>query len=390
MNRMLTLFALGLLTFASGCFMSIGPGGSSPSAQAKAKKIQENRAKRQSSDENESGVMLVVNGASASPEELWATSREELAEKVAVATPQELATFIQRKTRQLVADKVAELLLFQEAKLRQPKGMVENIESYVDADIRRVVTTRHGGIQRRFEKHLATLGRTLEDERDRLRRQTTVQAYLEMELKPKLQEPTRPELLSAFEERKDSLRTPPRRSMSLIDVRVIDHLPSGVTDPTRDQQQEARATARAIADTAHAELSSGVSFGEVARRHSDGLHADDGGAWGWISPGSVRERFEPAVTALYTISPDSFSQVLEVSDGFFIVRCDELDPGFVPDFESLQPQMRSELMQSNYQSLIANLVETLERKADIKPNPIEKLHLAVYDTGLKLAGLGGD
>ena len=102
-----------------------------------------------------------------------------------------------------------------------------------------------------------------------------VARYLDNEVKPRVGEPSRAELLAAFQANRDQWRRPPRRSMSLIDVRVLDHLPEGVNNPTREQQDAARSAARAIAQTAWTELESGVDFADVAKRYSDGLQRND-------------------------------------------------------------------------------------------------------------------
>ena len=115
------------------------------------------------------------------------------------------------------------------------------------------------------------------------------------------------------------------------------------------------------------------------------MHADEGGAWGWVTPGSVRERFEPAVNALYALDEGAVSDVIETADGFFLVRCDEIDHGAEPEFEALQPQLKERLFRLAYNQLIMDRVNQLRAKARIEPADLETLHAAVVRAGRDLA-----
>jgi parvulin-like peptidyl-prolyl isomerase len=165
--------------------------------------------------------------------------------------------------------------------------------------------------------------------------------------------------------------------MSLIDVRVLDRLTPDIDQPTRDQLAEARIAARARIEAAELELRDGVGFADVARKYSDGLAAQEGGSWGWVTPGSVRKRFEPAVEKLYELDEGAVSDILEVDDGFFLVRCDEIDPGVEPDFQSVQPQLREQLIRIRYNRLIAERVNELRAVARIEPEDLGPFHDAV-------------
>ena len=146
--------------------------------------------------------------------------------------------------------------------------------------------------------------------------------------------------MAAFEANRDAWLVPSRRRMSLIDVRLTNLLGENVTTPSREEQRVAKENARSIIQTAQSELASGVAFADVARRHSHGLHAEDGGSWGWVSPDGVRERFKSAVDELYRLEEGQVSDPIETPDGFLLVFCDGIDPGFEPTFEAIQPELQ--------------------------------------------------
>ena len=327
---------------------------------------------------------LTVNGDSVEAAELWGNLRDELSSKAETLSSGQYQDYIERQAAQLITDKIAEMLLHQRASLRVTEEMSTRIDKHVDREIRRIVTTGYGGMQRRYEKYLDSKGLTLDGVRERLRREIIITSYLEEHIKPKVAEPTRAELIALYEANADALRRPARRRMSLIDVRILDRLPKGVNEPTREQWDQARREALSRAETAQTELRSGLPFADVARRHSSGLHTDDGGAWGWVSRGSVRKRFEPAVSALYDLQAGDVSDIIETNDSFFLVRCDEIDPGLEPSFKAVQPELKKRHFRAAHNQLISKLITELRSEARIEPADLTRFHAAVVDAAWQM------
>lgn len=320
---------------------------------------------------------LVVNHEVVHAAELWDEAREEAIEKRKLLSPSEYESWLNQRAAQLIKDRVAEMLLYQAAAARLDPAVQKNVDRYVDQEIRKIVTDRHGGVQGNYERELARRGRTLDDERKRLRREVIISAHLDQEVRPRMGEPTRAELLSHFEKNRDSWRRPPRRSMSLIHTRILDRLPREVSTPTKEQTEAAREEARSRIHAALLELKNGASFPDVARAYGDDARAADGGAWGWISPEAVTDRYRPAVDALSHLKEGEISDIIETPDGFFIVRCDQLDPGFEPTFENMQPEITKSFNQFAFNTLVGELVESLARRATIQPANLASFHAAV-------------
>lgn len=319
-------------------------------------------------------------------DEIWTGLNKELNEQARVLPDAEFRRFLDQRTAQLIADKVAEMLLYQKASARLGQNSEKGIDRFVDAEIRKTVTEDYGGVQRRYEKELESRGTTFEKIREKLRREIIIAGYLETDVKPKVGEPTRAELHAAFEAERDTLRKKERRSMSLITVRVLDELPKSVVEPSREELAAARDRARLKVGTVLEELRAGGDFGDLARRYSSDLHAADGGAWGWVSRGSVRERFEPAVDALHSLQPGQVSDVVETQDDFFVVRCDETDAGTEPTFESAQPDLKARYIRNAQNKLIGELIVELKSKARVELDDLEKLHAAAVEDALQRVG----
>ncbi len=320
---------------------------------------------------------MTVQSETVEAKDLWLGHREELAKKAESLSAEEYRRFVAERAAQLITDKIAEMLIYQRASLRQAEDVGKKIDAYVDGEIRKTVTEQYGGLQRRYEKYLESQGSSLEQARTQLRRQFMIAGYLETEVRPKVAEPTRADLRAAFESNREAWRRPARRSMSLIEVRVADLLPSEASEPTREQLEAAREEARSKIKAAQLEVRNGAAFADVARRYSNGARAAEGGAWGWVTPDSIRERFQPALAALEKLQAGQVADIVETPDGFFLVRCDELEPGVEPDFQSVQPQLKELYFRKAYNQMISDLVAELRAKARIEPLKLERFHAAV-------------
>ncbi len=320
---------------------------------------------------------MTVNGETVEARALWHGIEDELSVKAETMTPEGYYGYVVQRAVQLIRDRIAQLLLSRQALLRLSPEVEERLDGHVDAEIRKTVTEGYDGRQRRYERALEAKGLSIDDARRKIRHGILVASYLDQEIEPKLVEPTRAELFDEFHAWVKASRKPPRRRMSLIDVRVADRLPPGVTRPTREQTTMARAAAMARAHAARAELQDDAYFADIAGKYSDGLHASEGGSWGWVTKGSVRERFEPAIEALFRLEEGGVSEVIETSDGCFLVACDEIERREEPEFELLQPKLKERHRVNQYGRLVAELVAKLRRNARIEPTNLDRFHAAV-------------
>ena len=382
MKRMTLVVAAAALSISVGCTMPL-PSGVNRKTDDSAKTTVSRTPVFASSIGTDPVSNLRVNGDVVSAEELWRYEREELEKYRKLGQP-EYRAYVDRRAVRLITDRITEMLLFQHASLRLPPEADKTIDKYVDGEIRKIITSDHGGVQRRFDRHLAGRGMTLDDLRADIRREIVIAGFLQRELKPKVMEPTRAELLAVFQTNRDEWRRPARRKMSLIDVRLRKRLPEGVTDPTPEQLDAAREDARSIIRTAEVELRNGAEFADLARRHSDGLHAQEGGTWGWVNKESVRERFVPALEALDKLNESDVGPVIEGADAFFLVRCDEVEPAVEPSFEGVQPRLKERHASLTYNRLLEELVRELRGSARMDPPDLERFHAAAVQVALEL------
>lgn len=324
---------------------------------------------------------LLINGTVIDARDVWRDAVEELKRQAANLTPDGLRKYVERQATGRINDTIVETLLVQQAELRLSPEVLKRVDGLVDAEIRKVVMTRFDGVHRRYEQDLEARGRSVADTRARIRREILIAGYLEQAVRPKVAEPTRRELYAAFEARLESLRRPQRRRMSLVDVRVSAAVAHGA-DASEGSVGGAEALSRIRA--AEGELEEGASFAEVARRYSDGLHASDGGVWGWVTKDSVRERFTPAVNVLFTLGAGQVSGIIETDESLFLVRCDEIEPGVDADFQSAQTALTEAHMRETYNRLVTALIVDLRARARIEPADPGRFHAPVVQVALDL------
>lgn len=320
---------------------------------------------------------LKVNGETVLAEDVLKPYTGELVEQSRTLSPEAYRRAIHDITVRAAQQKISEMLLYQAASARLSEDDEKGLDKVVDEETRRRVTELGGGVQWQYEQLLRQQGLTLDEERARLRRQIVIQRHLHLHVYPKIQSPTRDELWELFNRSKAELARPERRRMSLIEVDVLKRLPEGVTSPTREQQAGARDAAMEVALAAKADLDGGKPFADVARERSEGLHADAGGDWGWVSRDALRERWQKAVAALYELPAAGVSEIVETPSALFIVSCTEIEAASTPEFQTIQPELVERYRRERSDEMLNALLKELHEKARIEPQRIDLFLTAV-------------
>ena len=146
------------------------------------------------------------------------------------------------------------------------------------------------------------------DFRERFREDMIVQSFRQQKISSiKI---TRPEVKEYFKKiPQDSLPTVPER----VEIAQIVAVPP----PLEGARNSAIVLAEALRDSI---LNHGKSLEELARRHSDGPSAPNGGNLGMIQMNQLVSEYSAAASAL---RPGEISEVVETSYGFHIIRLDQ-------------------------------------------------------------------
>jgi len=129
-------------------------------------------------------------------------------------------------------------------------------------------------------------------------------------------------------------------------------------------EKTGEAAARAAIESVQQQLSSGVSFEELADQHSD--CPGNGGDLGYFARGQMVEEFDEAVFALVV---GEISSIFRSAFGFHIAKLvDRREPALIP-LSDVQGTIQRKLLQDKQVRAIENFVDQLRGKADISGLP---------------------
>lgn len=148
-----------------------------------------------------------------------------------------------------------------------------------------------------------------------------------------------------YEDHKEDFEHPERVYVRQIFLRV---------NPPGDEQ--ARQTAHAKLEVLRDEIEAGADFADLAKVHSEGPSAQEGGAIGWQRPGDL---IEPLDNAVFSLSEGAVSQVIDSPRGVHLLKVDKReDAGAVPLDEvrlQIEPILRQQAAQERYETWLNDL-----------------------------------
>ncbi|MCH8881827.1 MAG: hypothetical protein IID34_18320, partial [Planctomycetes bacterium] len=135
--------------------------------------------------------ILNINEESLTVEDVLEPLMPTLREEAAALPLEQLQRFVRERVQVELVTQVQDLLLHQEASKGITDQILGVVDRYVDQEIRDRVTREFGGRQTRFEVHLASMGMTLEDAREKVRRRIVIVKYLQDHVIVRIADPTR-------------------------------------------------------------------------------------------------------------------------------------------------------------------------------------------------------
>lgn len=310
--------------------------------------------------------MLMVNGEAITIEDILDPIMSELQEMARTLPPREYAQLVQRLVASQIWQQVNERLVYREAIAQLDDRMLEVLDREVDRFIRQRVTEEFGGLQSRFERHLADLGRTMDDVREQSKRHLLVVDYLRRKFVDRAPEPTRSELWDYYQANLEEFTTPSSTELFLIDIPFDAFAENRRSRPGSKDWLQSKARARDQADKAWAELESGMNFAAVARTYSKGIHAADGGAWGVIGPTNLVGRYRVVTETLKGMNAYQHSDVVEGEDAFIIVGTGYVMPTQVVSFEDAQPRIKDALRRQRLAEMEREYLGRLRERATVQ------------------------
>ena len=134
-----------------------------------------------------------------------------------------------------------------------------------------------------------------------------------------------------------------------------------------DQEQAVRARIEELRQ----EIVDGADFAALARTHSEGAGASEGGDIGWVKPGDLPDSLAKAAAAL---QKGEISPPVRTSLGYHLVRAEDREGGVRQSFESVSEQVRDELFTKTLRERFAKWLKT-----DLRKKHRVEVKLSEYD-----------
>jgi|LGOV01.1.fsa_nt_gb peptidyl-prolyl cis-trans isomerase SurA len=270
----------------------------------------------------------------------------QLDERIVAELGAEAAANIAAAERLVVLDKMVQETLV-EQRVKQ-LGM-----SVGDEEVERAIqdVERQNNIDRnQLELALQTQGLTMESYRAKLRRQLLEFKLVGREIRDKI-EVTNQETRNYYREHIEDYREDPFLLLSRISFVVPAHAAADQLGALRALSQEALLRLRA-----------GEDFDQVLAAYQ-GDKGAEGGPMGQFGKDELTDPFATAVAGLI---PGQYSEVIDTPQGLHILRLDEMNPGKVPDFESVKEQISQLLIEEKRKVAIDGWVENMKKDAHIE------------------------
>lgn len=220
-----------------------------------------------------------------------------------------------------------------------------------------------------LDEFLRLHGDSVERAKRRFRQEVLARQWLGQHDTGGKEEITHNEMLAYYREHEQSYHFPARARWEQLQVRI-----SSVSSP-----QEAR---RKIAWMGN-QIIDGASFAEVAKAHSDGYTAKEGGARDWTTQGSLVSN--ELDRALFTLPVGELSPIIEEDNALTIVRVVERQNAGKTSFLEAQTEIKEEIRKERHNDTRKEYLDELHAQARIWNIFDDPQAEAIFATGPKQA-----
>ena len=231
----------------------------------------------------------------------------------------------------ILANKVAIILLYQEAKKSAGDDMEDALEKAAESEVRKFVLDFDNNYAR-AEYELKQMGMDWAAFREHKKKLILHQSYIQTKL-PEERSVTHREVLDYYnQDTTEKFSTPAKLSFRLIDIQPA-KLELSDMNSSRTEQ------AKKLADKLFARLQKEEDFGKIAEEYSHGHRASVGGLWRPVQPDSLAEPYDILATQAQQMQPGQLAGPIETDKHIFIMKLEEKQAASVVPFEKMQKEI---------------------------------------------------
>lgn len=262
-------------------------------------------------------------------QELWRDYRDQQAvyqKKVADA---------ERDNLEILTERQLILHEFKTAGYNLPERVIDD---EVQAEVR-----SHGD-RMRFIQTLEAEGTTLERYRERVREHIIERAMREKNISSQII--ISPHKIEAYyQEHRESYKLPDRVKLRLIVL---------------NKSSEADAPqARNLAEELLGKINGGVPFAEIATLYSDDKTHPQGGDWGWVRKGELRDEIDQAV---FSLKPGQHSGVIQTPEVCYLAHVEGVEAAHYSSLSDVRGQIEKDLQDRERTRLLQQWIGKLRKK----------------------------
>ena len=275
--------------------------------------------------------------------------------------------------RETVRGKVTDILLYHEARKQAPENIDDTIDKAVEAEIARFVA----GYDNNYalaEQAIKKMGMDWKSFRDYQKKLLLTQSYVSSTLNEEKRYSYQ-DMVDYYESVKDEQFT----KTGYVTFSLIDIQPEQLTADQIKDGQTPQAAAERIARRLLDQITAGADFAQLAKQHSHGPFADQGGRLQpvTLNTESLAEPYATLEKQAVRMQPGQAKGPITLDGHVFILQLNELEPGGVQPFHHVQKQIEQQLQfrhrRQQYQEMVQKLIEKtdvvqLERFAEFCVN----------------------
>jgi len=214
----------------------------------------------------------------------------------------------------------------------------------------------------KFQADMKTRGFTEASLKAYIRKQLSIQKYVEQTIVPKAVVPEET-LRKAYDQN-------PQNFIQKEEVRASHILISSSASDPKEKRDEALAKAKKVAALAKAK---GADFAELAKKYSDGPSGPSGGDLGFFSKGRMVKPFEDAA---FSMKVNEVSDPILTQFGYHIIKVTDRHKSKTIPFEDVKDKIAKDLKNRMVNELVGKDLARLREKAQIQvlyepPSPQE-------------------
>jgi len=277
---------------------------------------------------------------------------------------EELRVRVREAQRAALDDLIDQALILDDFKA-QGFTMPDNA---ADHYLNEIIGRDYSGDRAAFLKTLEARGQTLSQFREQARDRMIIQAmYRRQTERHIVVSPYQIE--KYYQDNQDKFRVGDQIKLRMIFIKKLPPPPAPVpaaeTEPPAEPAPSAAAPdpRRQLAADLLAKLDAGESFDALARAHSEGKEAGQGGDWGWIGRDVLRKEFNEVA---FQLAPGQHSRVIETDDGYYLLRVDDTKAAHVKPLADVRPEIEAALLQEQRTRMEKQWVQQLRAKAYIR------------------------